>query len=201
MHICKESNRTECTDCVYISLCDYLWRGKSVQIDHLSWLSSCHRGLCSFSADGAQWKVLSQARCVSHIQYLCFCLWWCLSGWGPPKVSEAQHKCSLPPPLGGMLSDMPCLNKNLGSGAVLAIQLPHIPKVTESSIIFGQLWSLWGWSRRGGFEDVPVTCLYAQCLTHDFQRPLLAHAYISCWGRTSFQLFNSLFTAPWTVSD
>lgn len=45
---------------------------------------------------------------------------------------------------------------------------------------------------------------YAQYLTHEFQWPPLAHAYISyigSLGRTSFQLLSSLFTAPSTAGD
>lgn len=46
-----------------------------------------------------------------------------------------------------------------------------------SSVTFGQLWDLWEWSRREAEEaGVCQSPAYAQCLTHEWQGPLLAHA-------------------------
>lgn len=113
---------------------------------------------CAHLAAEEQWKVLWQAGCVvvtnsvhPSSQVMPIRL---KSTWGDWST---EHECSLPPTPREMDSDMSCLNKKLKFWGC-AIQLPNIPKVTESSVIFGQLWNSWGWPRRGALKKQRCVC-------------------------------------------
>lgn len=112
---------------------------------------------CAHLAAEEQWKVLWQAGCVvthsirAASQVMPIRL---KSTWGDWST---EHECSLPPTPREMDSDMSCLNKKLKFWGC-TIQLPNIPKVTESSVTFGQLWNLWGWPRRGVLKKQRCVC-------------------------------------------
>lgn len=112
-----------------------------------------------------------------------------------------DRKCSLPPTPREVDSDMSCLNEK-PKGWSCEIQLPNIPKVTGSSVTFGQLWDLWEWSRREAEEAGvcqspalhPVSYSWMAGATPCPRLPRL----ISCLGRRSFRLFGLSFPAPST---
>lgn len=84
---------------------------------------------------------------------------WCPSGWSPPEVTEAQSMnvlCLLPQ--GKWSQTCHVSTRNWSFEAVRLIRLPNIPKVTESSVTFGQLWNLWGWPRRGTLKTQRCVC-------------------------------------------
>lgn len=170
---------------VYISLCDYLSRDKSVQSSHLSWpalpavaISAYGVGfvliLCCWQAVKSDW----QARCVitygTHASVSGdTCLAQVDLRWLKPREWMFFASCLR----GSGLTDMSCLNKKLKGWS--EIQLPSIPKVTGSSIplaSFGICGSGLGGrlQKQGCASHLP----YAQCLTHELQGPLLAHACI-----------------------
>lgn len=151
-----------------------------------------------------QWEVLLQARCVItcgiHTSSQVY-----PAGWRPPEVTEARNMnvLCLRPKGNGFKHVMS--QQEIGV-LKLCDSVAKYLKVTESSIIFGQLCDLRGQPRRGFLKKQRCASHlpYAQCLNHEFQWPLLAPAYVAytgCSGRTSAQLFNLLSTAASTGSD
>lgn len=154
--ICKESNRM--LNGLYISLCDYLSRDKSVQSHHLSWLALAAVAIgahgVGFVLIWCWWQAVKwfTSQVCHHTRHSCFCLRWYPSGWSRPEITEAHSiKCSLPPTPGKVDSDLSCLDKKLKCWSC-EVPLPNVSKVSGSPVTFGQLWDLWEWSRREAEE-------------------------------------------------
>lgn len=143
---------------VYISLCDYLSRDKSVQSNHLSWLAlptvaiGAHVfGLCSFSANGEQWKVIYKPGVSSHMTLMLLSQVipvWLKSTWDDWST---EHKCSFPSyPRGSGLRHVLSQQKTEG---FLWESVAKYPKSNgELSVTSDELWDLWEWSRREAEE-------------------------------------------------
>lgn len=121
------------------------------------------------------------------------------STWG---AWSTEHECSLPPTPREMDSDMSCVNKKLKFWGC-AIQLPNIPKVTESSVTFGQLWNWWGWPRRGALKKqrcvLSATCLMPSILLMNFSGhplPTPTSPTLAVWAERHFSYLAHFLLHP-----
>lgn len=155
--ICKESNRTQSLDCLYL----LVWLLKQRQVcpklslELAGSSSSCHRGLwrwvCAHLVLLASRDEWLTSQVCHRIRHSCFCLRWHLSGWGRPEMTEAQRMnvlCRLPQ---GKWTHRHVVSQQETEG----LKWDSVAKYPQSNGELRPIWpalGLWGWFRREAEE-------------------------------------------------